>query len=115
MSGSKVTAILLDGRILPIGGVASGKVCASSLHSRLVPRVLFTQSSKTNLQYFCELNYFHSVYSRSEAVTNYTFVMQHTRVHGRLFSWPAGQDSINHNSVCRAVPGSPGSAKNFIT
>ena len=30
ISGSKVTAILLKGLILPIGGVASGRVCACS-------------------------------------------------------------------------------------
>ena len=36
ISGSKVTAILLKGWTLPIGGVASGRVCACSLRSRLV-------------------------------------------------------------------------------
>ena len=36
ISGSKVTVILLKGWILPIGGVASGRVCVCSLHSRLV-------------------------------------------------------------------------------
>ena len=36
ISGSKVTVILLKGWILPIGGVASGRVCACSLRSRLV-------------------------------------------------------------------------------
>jgi hypothetical protein len=36
ISGSKVTAILLKGWILPIGGASSGRVCACSLHSRLV-------------------------------------------------------------------------------
>ena len=36
ISGSKVTAMLLKGWILPIGGVASGRVCACSLRSRLV-------------------------------------------------------------------------------
>ena len=36
ISGSKVTAILLKGWILPIGGVALGRVCACSLRSRLV-------------------------------------------------------------------------------
>ena len=36
ISGSKVTAILLKGWILPIGGAASGRVCACSLRSRLV-------------------------------------------------------------------------------
>ena len=35
-SGSKVTAILLKGWVWPIGGVASGRVCACSLRSRLV-------------------------------------------------------------------------------
>ena len=34
--GSKFTAILLNGRILPTGGAASGRVCACSLRSRLV-------------------------------------------------------------------------------
>ena len=36
ISVSKVTAILLKGWILPIGGVAWGRVCACSLRSRLV-------------------------------------------------------------------------------
>ena len=36
ISGSKVTVILLKGLIFPIGGVASGRVCACSLRSRLV-------------------------------------------------------------------------------
>ena len=34
--GSKVTTILVNGGILPSGGVASGRVCACSLRSRLV-------------------------------------------------------------------------------
>ena len=34
--GSKVTAILMNGGILPTGGVALGRVCACSLCSRLV-------------------------------------------------------------------------------
>ena len=34
--GSKVTEILLNGWILPIGGVASGRVCTCRLRSRLV-------------------------------------------------------------------------------
>ena len=33
---SKVTEILLTGWTLPIGGIASGRVCAYSVHSRLV-------------------------------------------------------------------------------
>ena len=33
--GLKVTAVLLNGWIFPIGGVASEKVCACSLHSRI--------------------------------------------------------------------------------
>ena len=36
ITGSKVMAILLYGWILPIDGVASGRVCACSLRSRLV-------------------------------------------------------------------------------
>ena len=36
ITGSKVTAILMKGWILPFGGVASGRVCACSLRSRLV-------------------------------------------------------------------------------
>ena len=36
ISCSKVTGILLKGWILPVGGVASGRVCACSLRSRLV-------------------------------------------------------------------------------
>ena len=36
ISGSEVRAILLKGWIWPIGGAASVRVCACSLHSRLV-------------------------------------------------------------------------------
>ena len=36
ISGSKVTAVLLKGYILPINGASSGKVCACGLRSRLV-------------------------------------------------------------------------------
>ena len=36
ISGSKVTVFLLKGLIWPIGGVASERVCACSLRSRLV-------------------------------------------------------------------------------
>ena len=35
-NGLKFTAILLNGWILPIGGVALGRVCACSLRSKLV-------------------------------------------------------------------------------
>ena len=34
--GSRVTEILLNGWILPIGGIALGRVCVCSLPSRLV-------------------------------------------------------------------------------
>ena len=36
ITGSRVTAVLLNGLILLIGGVASERVCACSLRSRLV-------------------------------------------------------------------------------
>ena len=36
ISGSKVTAILLKGWILPIGGASLGRVCVCSLRIRLV-------------------------------------------------------------------------------
>ena len=36
ITGSRVTAILLNGWTLPIGEAASGRVCACSLRSRLV-------------------------------------------------------------------------------
>ena len=36
ISGSKVTAILQKGLILPIGGASSGRVCVCSLRNRLV-------------------------------------------------------------------------------
>ena len=36
--GSKVKAILLNGWILPNGGVAPGRVCACTLCSRLIER-----------------------------------------------------------------------------
>ena len=40
--GSKVMTILLKGWILPISKVASGRVCACSLRSRLVNMITFT-------------------------------------------------------------------------
>ena len=39
ITGSKVLAILLNGWILPFGGVASGRVCVCSLRRRLVSTV----------------------------------------------------------------------------
>ena len=36
ITGSKVTAIFLNGWILPVGGASSGRVCSCSLRSRLV-------------------------------------------------------------------------------
>ena len=36
ITGSKVTVILLNEWILPIGGASSGRVCACRLRSRLV-------------------------------------------------------------------------------
>ena len=36
ITGSKVMVILLNVRILPIGGASSGRVCSCSLRSRLV-------------------------------------------------------------------------------
>ena len=42
ITGSKVTAILLNGWILPTGGASLGRVCAWSLHSRLVLHVLYS-------------------------------------------------------------------------
>ena len=48
MSCIKVTAILLHVRILPIGGVASGRVCVCSLSSRLVLSIqIFYQNNVT--------------------------------------------------------------------
>ena len=44
VSGSKVMTLLLKGWILPIGGASSGRVCACSLHSRLV----FTDFGRVN-------------------------------------------------------------------
>jgi hypothetical protein len=44
--GSKVTAILVNGGILPRGGAASGRVCACSLRSRLVCLSSCLQQSK---------------------------------------------------------------------
>ena len=37
-TGSKVRAIFQNGWILPIGGVALGRVCACSLRSRIVSK-----------------------------------------------------------------------------
>ena len=42
--GSKVTAILVKGGISPRGGVASGRVCACSLRSRLVFTLILTKN-----------------------------------------------------------------------
>jgi hypothetical protein len=49
ISGSTVTLILLKGWILPIGGVASGRVWACSLCSRLVftEKALWAHSLKS--------------------------------------------------------------------
>ena len=49
MSTSKVTAILLKGFIWPIGGVASGRVCACNLRSRLVFRKNLIYPPKTQV------------------------------------------------------------------
>ena len=38
ITGSKVTSILLNGWILPIGGASSGRVCSCSLRSRVVSK-----------------------------------------------------------------------------
>ena len=43
-SGSKVTAVLQKGWILPIGGASSGRVCAFSQRSRLVLKEFTLQS-----------------------------------------------------------------------
>ena len=53
IAGLKVTAILLNGRILPVGGASSGRVCACSLHHRFVipgiePKKLLFLYSKTS-------------------------------------------------------------------
>ena len=61
ITGSKVTTILVKGQILPIGGVASGRVCVCSLCSRLILVELQLSSEqkqlkgilKKNLFYFC--------------------------------------------------------------
>ena len=44
ISGSKVTAILLKGWILPIGGASAGEGLPCSLRSRLVSKVLHTRA-----------------------------------------------------------------------
>ena len=41
VSGSKVTAILMKGWILSVGGVASGRVGACSLHTKIQAAILF--------------------------------------------------------------------------
>ena len=38
--GSKVTAILVNGGVLPSGGASLGRVCVCSMRSRLVIRAL---------------------------------------------------------------------------
>ena len=40
ITGPKVTAILLNRLILPIGGASLGRVCACSLRSRLVKSLI---------------------------------------------------------------------------
>ena len=49
--GSKVTAILLNGWVFPIGGVTSGRVCACSLRSRLVLINLLPLSCYNNIPF----------------------------------------------------------------
>ena len=39
ITGSKVTAILLNGWILPVGGVASGRVCAQPAKQACLRRI----------------------------------------------------------------------------
>ena len=52
--GSRVMGILLKGDILPIGVVASGRVCAYSLHNRLAThtdaqlQIMYRNSSYIN-------------------------------------------------------------------
>ena len=48
----KVTAILMKGWILPIGGVALGRVCVCSLRSRLVFQVFSSHFSFTFLIFY---------------------------------------------------------------
>ena len=47
--GSKVTAILVNGGILPMGGVAVGRVCTCSLHSSLVFVIFFKKLHEKNV------------------------------------------------------------------
>ena len=49
MINSKVTTILLEGWILSIGGVASGRVCAYSLRSRLVSFKIKTKNKSRDI------------------------------------------------------------------
>ena len=63
--GSKVTAILVNGGILPSGGVALGRVCACSLRSRLVLKIpqeyisysKYLLSFEKSVQIVCELSF----------------------------------------------------------
>ena len=57
ITGSRVTVILLNGWILPIGGVASGRFCACSLHSRLASVLCqeFIRTFLALLQFFVHI------------------------------------------------------------
>ena len=60
-TGPRASAILLKGWILPIGEVASGRVCACSLRSRLVMAILTFSTSKSR-------PYFLNFYNKSSMV-----------------------------------------------
>ena len=60
-TGSRAAAILLKGWILPIGEVASGRVSACSLHSRLVIAILAFSTSESR-------PYFLNFYNKSSMV-----------------------------------------------
>ena len=56
--GSTVTAILVNGWILPSGGVASGRVCACSLRSRLVSGYIVLSNIQQGFHGYPALNRF---------------------------------------------------------
>ena len=64
---------MLNGKILPIGGVASGRVCAYSLRSRLVKilSIIVMEMEETNLNIY-NLAGLDMDFHRHAFVTNFT-------------------------------------------
>ena len=78
-SGPKVTDILLKGWIWPFGGVASGRVCASSLRSRLVLWTCLKPVKALRLKflYVCDHMETANDFKQTKKQTNKSFILGH--------------------------------------